>query len=106
MTMIDVRNEKKMKVLWAVRPQRASTSSQTVWHVGARRLSSIARMPKRSTWIVAPDAYQNGPETPNCHATFDDWRRVAAHCSVGMWVSTVECSARISTLCAGSGYSR
>mmetsp|Transcript_32219 Transcript_32219/g.104695 ORF Transcript_32219/g.104695 Transcript_32219/m.104695 type:complete len:218 (+) Transcript_32219:2081-2734(+) len=49
-----------------------------VWAVGHLRLISIARMPKRSTWIVAPDAYQNGPDTPKFHATLDDWRSVAA----------------------------
>ena len=27
----------------------------------------------------APAAYQKGPEMPKFHATFDDWRRVAAH---------------------------
>ena len=29
--------------------------------------------------MVAPAAYQKGPEMPKFHATFDDWRRVAAH---------------------------
>ena len=29
--------------------------------------------------MVAPDAYQKGPETPYWKATLDDWRSVAAH---------------------------
>jgi len=29
--------------------------------------------------MVAPDAYQKGPDTPYFQATFDDCRRVAAH---------------------------
>ncbi len=71
-----------MKVLCAAGPQRASTSSQTVWHVGARRLISMARMPKSRTWIVAPEAYQKGPLTPYCQATFELCKSVAAqvHC--------------------------
>ena len=38
----------------------------------------MARMAKSRIWMVAPEAYQNGPETPYCHATLEDWRRVAA----------------------------
>ena len=60
-------------------PQRASTISSIVCAFGHLRLISIARIPKRSTWMVAPAAYQKGPEMPKFHATFDDWRRVAAH---------------------------
>ena len=29
--------------------------------------------------MLAPAAYQNGPEMPNVHATLDDWSSVAAH---------------------------
>ena len=36
-------------------------------------------MPNKSTWMVAPDAYQNGPETPYLYATFEDCNKVAAH---------------------------
>ena len=50
----------------------ARTISQTVCAVRARRLISMARMPKSKTWIVAPLAYQNGPDTPYCHATLED----------------------------------
>ena len=53
--------------------------SRKVWAFGARRLTSMARMPKRRIWTVAPAAYQKGPVMPYCHATFEDWRRVAAH---------------------------
>merc|ERR1719337_347908 len=53
--------------------------SRKVCAFGHLRLISIARMPKRSTWMVAPEAYQKGPETPSCQALLDDWRRVAAH---------------------------
>ena len=28
--------------------------------------------------MVAPEAYQKGPETPYWYATLEDWRRVAA----------------------------
>ena len=42
----------------------ANTISQTVCAVRARRLISIARMPKSKTWIVAPLAYHKGPDTP------------------------------------------
>jgi hypothetical protein len=38
-------------------PQRALTSSHSVCALGARRLISIARMPKSRIWIVAPLAY-------------------------------------------------
>jgi len=39
----------------------------------------MARIPKRRICTVAPAAYQKGPERPYLEATFDDWRRVAAH---------------------------
>ena len=67
-----------MNTLCAVVPQRASMISHTVCAVGAKRLTWIARMPKRSTWMVAPEAYQKGPETPYWNATFEDCRSVAA----------------------------
>ena len=38
--------------------------SSTVCAVGALRLISMARMPNRMIWMVAPAAYQNGPDTP------------------------------------------
>ena len=45
-------------------PQRAFTISHMVCAVRDLRFTSMARMPKSSTWIVAPLAYQKGPETP------------------------------------------
>jgi hypothetical protein len=57
--------------LCAVLPQRARTISSMVCAVGALRLISTARMPNSSTWMVAPEAYQKGPETPYCHATLE-----------------------------------
>lgn len=39
----------------------------------------MARMANSKTWMVAPDAYQKGPDTPKDHATLEDWRSVAAH---------------------------
>ena len=78
-TMMLVRKQKMMKVTWAAVPQRASTISQTVCAVRALFLTWMAKTPKRRTWIVAPEAYQKGPDTPYCHATLDDWRSVAAH---------------------------
>ena len=63
-TMRQVRRPKKRKVKCAAVPQRTSTISSMVWIAGHLRLISMARMAKRSTWIVAPEAYQNGPDTP------------------------------------------
>ena len=42
----------------------------------------IARTAKRRIWMVAPDAYQNGPETPTRQPMFEDINSVAAqvHC--------------------------
>jgi len=48
-TMVLAQKPKKRKVLWAVRPQRALTISQTVWADGATFLREIARTPKRRT---------------------------------------------------------
>ena len=45
----------------AVVPQRTLTISRKVCAFGARRLISIARMPKRRICTVAPAAYQKGP---------------------------------------------
>jgi hypothetical protein len=56
-TMILAKKQKMRKVMCAVRPQRALTISQTVCADGAIFLREIARTPKSSTWIVAPDAY-------------------------------------------------
>jgi hypothetical protein len=45
---------------------------------GARIFTWMARTAKSKTWTVAPEAYQNGPETPYFQETLEDWRRVAA----------------------------
>lgn len=58
---------------------RAFTISQIVWALGAFLLISIAITPNKSTWIVAPLAYQNGPLTPYSQATFELCNIVAAH---------------------------
>merc|ERR1719158_783206 len=76
--MMFARKQKMMKVTCAGLPQRAFTISHTVCAFGALRFISMARMPKRRTWIVAPLAYQKGPETPYVHATFEDCSSVAA----------------------------
>jgi hypothetical protein len=39
-------------------------ASRKVWAFGARRFNSMARVANRMICTVAPDAYQNGPETP------------------------------------------
>lgn len=39
-------------------------TSRKVCALGALLFNSIARVAKRRIWTVAPDAYQNGPETP------------------------------------------
>merc|ERR1719181_133821 len=78
-TMMLVARPKKRKTKWAVLPQRTLTISRKVCALGARRLTSMARMPKMSTWMEAPEAYQKGPVMPYCQATLEDWRRVAAH---------------------------
>ena len=62
-TMRFAEKPKKRNVLCAS-GQRALTISHMVCAVGHLRLISMARMPKRSTWIVAPEAYQKGPEMP------------------------------------------
>ena len=36
-------------------------------------------MAKRMTWMVAPEAYQKGPDTPKLHATLLLCSNVAAH---------------------------
>ena len=41
-------------------------------------MREIPRYPNKMTWIVAPEAYQKGPETPYCQATLEDCKRVAA----------------------------
>ena len=53
--------------------------SSTVCAVGALRLISMARMPNRMIWMVAPAAYQNGPDTPYLYATLELCSSVAAH---------------------------
>merc|ERR1719389_105850 len=77
-TIMFAMKPKHKKVMCAPVPHRARTISHIVCALRARRFTSMARMPKRRTWIVAPDAYQKGPETPYVHATFEDWSRVAA----------------------------
>merc|ERR1719482_2097487 len=68
--------------MWLVRPWRARMISRKVCALGAFRLTSMARIPKSMIWMVAPEAYQKGPETPYWKATLDDCRSVAAqvHC--------------------------
>ena len=78
-TMRLVQMAKKRKVRCASLPQRTSIISRKVCMLGAFFLISMARIPKRRICTVAPAAYQKGPERPYLEATFDDWRRVAAH---------------------------
>jgi hypothetical protein len=44
------------------RPARAGTTGGPARGCGER--TSMARMPKSRIWMVAPAAYQKGPETP------------------------------------------
>jgi len=78
-TMRDVSNPKKRKVMCAQKPHRTRTTSSIVCIAGHLRFTSMAKMAKRMICIVAPAAYQKGPETPNLYATLELWRRVAAH---------------------------
>ena len=55
---------KTVKTMCGPVPQRACTTSSAVWMAGHLRLISTASTAKRSTWMVAPEAYQKGPETP------------------------------------------
>ena len=71
-TMTFVQRPYQRKVRCAHLPQRTSTISRKVCALGALRLISMARTPKRSTWTEAPEAYQKGPERPKLHATFED----------------------------------
>jgi len=70
-TMTLVARQNTRNTACAARPHRARTIS-------------MAMTPNRSTWMVAPLAYQKGPLTPYCHATFELCRIVAAHvhCSI------------------------
>jgi hypothetical protein len=63
-TKILVMRPKVMKTPWVAAPYRARMASRNVCALGAFRLSSIAKVAKRMTCTVAPEAYQNGPETP------------------------------------------
>ena len=63
-TMMLVMNMKTRKTRCAGVPQRACTISSAVWMAGHLRLISTASTAKRSTWMVAPEAYQKGPDTP------------------------------------------
>ena len=56
-TMMSVMRQKWMMVTCAALPQRASTISQQVCAHRALRFTSMARMPKSSTWIAAPLVY-------------------------------------------------
>jgi hypothetical protein len=49
---------------WVVVPNRALITSRKVCAFGALLLSSMAILAKSRIWTVAPEAYQNGPETP------------------------------------------
>ena len=73
-----VMSMKAMNTRWGPVPQRAWTTSRAVWMAGHLRLISTASTAKSSTWMVAPLAYQKGPDTPYWKATLEDWRRVAA----------------------------
>jgi hypothetical protein len=63
-TKMFVAKPKTRNTMWAKVPYRALIISRYVWALGARLLSSMARVAKRRIWTVAPDAYQNGPDTP------------------------------------------
>jgi len=76
---IFVISPKTMNVQCAAVPYRALITSRKVWALGARRLSSMARVAKSRICTVAPEAYQKGPETPYLYAMPDDWSSVAAH---------------------------
>lgn len=78
-TMMFVMKQKHRNTMCVAVPHRARTISQMVCAAGALRLISMAKTPNSSTWTVAPDAYQNGPDTPYCHATFELCNIVAAH---------------------------
>ncbi len=70
-----VRMQKNKNTKCAAVPQRARTISRTVCMAGHLRLISMARIAKRSTWMVAPEAYQKGPEMPKEYATLEDCSR-------------------------------
>jgi hypothetical protein len=56
--------------------------------LGGRR--KIQYHPDTTCWRSTNEltkTYQNGPETPYCQATLDDWRRVAAHVQ---WLTITE----------------
>ena len=61
--------------------------------MGALRLISTARMPNSRIWMVAPEAYQKGPDMPYCHATLElqigeGGGKRGVSSSVGEWVSS------------------
>jgi hypothetical protein len=77
-TTMFVNRPKQVKIMCAGLPHLARMISRKVWHVGARRLTSTAIMENKMTWIVAPAAYQNGPDMPYLNATLEDCNNVAA----------------------------
>merc|ERR1719453_952775 len=78
-TIMLARSAKTIITRWTAVPKRAFTISMNVCMCEARRFTWIASTAKRRIWMVAPDAYQKGPETPTRHPMFDDIRSVAAH---------------------------
>lgn len=60
-------------------PNLALITSRKVWALGARLLSSMAILANNRIWTVAPEAYQNGPDTPYLYETAELCKRVAAH---------------------------
>ena len=78
LTMILVRKQKKKNTRWARVPHRAYTISRTVCAEGAFILIWTAKIPNRMIWIVAPPAYQKGPDTPYWYAWLELCNKVAA----------------------------
>lgn len=66
-----------------------------MWALGALSLTCSARIAKSRTWIVAPLAYQKGPDTPNFHATLLLCSSVAAHVH---WLTMTEAVRPVLTL--------
>mmetsp|Transcript_6648 Transcript_6648/g.16510 ORF Transcript_6648/g.16510 Transcript_6648/m.16510 type:complete len:202 (-) Transcript_6648:193-798(-) len=78
-TITLVARQKNRNTMCAALPHLHLMISSTVWMFGALRLTSTARIANSSTWMVAPAAYQRGPDTPYLNATFEDCSSVAAH---------------------------
>ena len=78
-TTVFVKSAKKRKTLWECFPYLMYNISGNVCVIGALRLSSIASIENKITWMLAPAAYQNAPAIPNSKVTVDDCNSVAAH---------------------------